>query len=168
MADEKLVAVGPDPLAEAFLAALDDDARAALEQAEVVPSAIEAAPYTGVSTVGFDELCLDMSPVDHKGIPISHDGHTGALMFLGISDVRESDRFEDYAGYVQIGALHPTMGRVLISHSVPKGRDGEAIENDLISWFRHMKVGNLFTVAKFNTQNGYRVFRPIPLQPPYQ
>lgn len=164
---DDIVSVKNDPNVDAFLSALDDDARAALEQQEVVPSAIEAAPYTAITTVGFDDLCLDMNPVEHNGFPIPHDGHTGAMMFLGISDVRESDRFEDYAGYVQIAALHPKMGRVLISHSVPKGRDGEPIENDLIAWFRHMKVGNLFTVAKFTTQNGYRVFRPVPLQAPY-
>lgn len=130
-----------------------------LEEYDVKPQDLVVADVAFTIAEGFDTLCVNLDTVEHKGLVLEHDGHTGPLIYLDLS-FTESDRYKPtYIGYYQITTLHPAIGKVLVSYSATEKDD------DLIKFVKKLKPGNVFNVARFPTSSGYRVFRPIPVQP---
>lgn len=159
-----------------------------LQQVGVQPDDLVPAPDTGTTTINFENLCTHREPAERKGYAIEHDGHTGPMILLGVTQDRESDQFVGYYGYCQIAALHPVLGKTLTSVSIPaiyRNKDGEVVpteevlnneslaneltkepgDNDLLMWLRTVKPGMYFTIARIPTNKpGRHVNRPIPVQ----
>lgn len=170
----------------------DDSIKGLLDQFGVVPENIRPAPVADVTVINFENLCTNHEPIDRKGFSVDHDGHTGPMMYLGMTEDRESDEYAAYWGYLQVAALHPVLGRTLTSVSIPASfvdidgnpvPNSEALEgagdelhvkkgfykapadNDLLMWLRNIKPGNLFTIARMPTRKpGRHVYRPVPVQ----
>lgn len=126
------------------------------------------APEVQVTTMqNFEALCTNMGAVEHKGIAIEHDGHTGPLMLLHIpTDYTPGDRYEGYVGYYPITVLRAPQKpgddalKVVVTYSTKEEDD------DLVRLLKSYAPGNIFTVARIPTNSGFHVFRAIPVQRP--
>lgn len=151
-------------------AMLSDPAMAeVMAQFGITAEDVVVAPVAPTTTINFENLCTHHEPIEYNGYSLPHVGHTGPLMFLAVSEERESDAYEGYWGYQQVAALHPVLGKVLISVSIPGVTDssGDMVmgDNDLLMFFRALHKGMVFTVARHETNTpGRHVYRPVPTQ----
>lgn len=138
-----------------------------LAQYGVKPENIRAPEVQVTTMQNFEALCTNMGAVEHKGIAVEHDGHTGPLMLLHIpTDYTPGDRYQGYVGYYPITVLRPPQKpgdeplKVVVTYSTKEDDD------DLVRLLKSYEAGNIFTVARIPTNSGFHVYRAIPVQPP--
>lgn len=144
-----------------------DSLQDVLAEFGVTPADIVAPTPPTVIKGNWDILCdQKWRIVDDKGNVIECTSHTGPLMFLHAGDPIPGDKFDSYAGYIVYTVGHPTRGKVVVTHGVPKDEHGNPTKSEVTKHLDKLSAGNLFMVAQFPTQSGFRVFRCVPVQRP--